>query len=573
MRRAALLILLLGAATALRAASPRDYAFPVSGVANLYAANFGEMRPGHFHAGIDIKTDGVEGKRLVAADDGYVSRVTVTAGGYGRALYLTLKDGTTAVYGHLLRFPDDIERRVDAERRQRRSNQVDLWFGPESYPVRRGDEVGLSGNTGSSMGPHLHYELRDAAAQRRINIVREGIVRPHDDLPPRILRIHYVEVDTLDGICMRRPLRTYAVLRTADGSYRLARNEAVEVGRRGYFVAEVTDRRNGVSNTFGIWRITASVDGAPYFEYRMDGFTPELSRCCDAVSCYPLQLVARCEAIRLAQLDRAPACFYPLLVDRGIVRTEPGQRRRIRIEAEDDCGNCSWLEFTVEGRTGSFEAARPDGAAPLYPGRTARLGIGSAATARIPAGALFEPLFAAPAERPAPRAPRGVAVLSPAYRFLDASVPLYEAMQVSIAVSVPRALRLRAALARRTVSGSLVFVGGHYAEGQVTASSRTTGDFVAVADTLPPDIRPLFDDGADLSRAEALRFRVGDNFSGVASCTLRIDGEWVPCDRYPVQGVALHRFVGPAAGRRHRVELVATDASGNTARWSGAFFR
>lgn len=581
MRRIPLLILLVGAACTARAASPRDYAFPVSGVPNLYAANFGEMRPGHFHAGIDIKTEGVEGKRLVAASDGYVSRVTVTAGGYGRALYLTLKDGTTAVYGHLLRFRDDIERHVDAERRRRRSNDVDLYFGPETWPVRRGDAVGLSGNSGSSMGPHLHYELRETASGRRLNIVREGVVRPHDDLPPRILRLHYVEIDSLDGVCVRAPMQSYAILRTADGSYRLSRSGAVEVGRRGYFVAEVTDRRNGVSNTFGIWRLTAWIDGERYFEYRMDGFTPDLSRCCDAVSCYALQLGSRCEAIRLAQLDRAPSCFYPCMVDRGVVRTEPGERRRLRIEVEDDCGNRSSVEIDLAGRTGSFRAQRPaadaDSAARpqhrLLPDRPATLGIGREATCRIPAGALYEPLFCRPAQRPAPRAPEGVVLLSPAYRFLEATTPLRQAVQIAVAARIPQRLRLRAALARTTPRGGLAFVGGHYTEGRIAASCRTAGDFVAVADTLPPRIRPLFETGADLSSAEALRFRIGDNFSGVSSCTLRIDGEWVPCDRYPMQSLLVHRFGGGAERRRHEAELTVTDASGNTARWRGAFFR
>lgn len=581
MRRISLLILLLAATCGARAASPRDYAFPVRDAARLYAANFGEMRPGHFHAGIDIKTDGAEGKPLVAAANGYVSRVTVAPGGYGRALYLTLADGTTAVYGHLLRFRDDIERHVEAERRRHRANDVDLHFGPEAWPVRRGDRVGLSGNSGSSMGPHLHYELRETASGRRLNIVREGIVRPHDDLPPRILRLHYAEIDSLDEVCVRAPMQSYPILRAADGSYRPARREAVEVGRRGYFVAEVTDRRNGVHNTFGIWRLTAWIDGERYFEYRMDGFTPDLARCCDAVSCYPLQLDSRCEAIRLAQLDRAPACFYPCMVDRGVVRTEPGERRRLRIEVEDDCGNRSSVEIDLVGRTGSFRARRkaPDAdstARPqhlLHPDRPATLGIGREATCRIPAGALYEPLFCRPAQRPAPRAPEGVVVLSPAYRFLEVTTPLRQAAQIAVAASVPRSLRLRAALARTTRRGGLAFVGGHYTEGRIAASCRTAGDFAVVADTMPPRIRPLFEEGADLSSAETLRFRVGDNFSGVASCALHIDGEWVPCDRYPMQSLLFHRFDGQGGRRRHEAELTVTDASGNTARWRGVFFR
>lgn len=95
---------------------PDDYIYPIRDVARLYAANFGEIRPAHFHAGVDIKTDGAEGKPLVAVADGYVSRVSLTAGGYGRAVYLTLRNGTTAVYGHLQRFRDDIEEHVRQER-------------------------------------------------------------------------------------------------------------------------------------------------------------------------------------------------------------------------------------------------------------------------------------------------------------------------------------------------------------------------------------------------------------------------------------------------------------------------
>ena len=142
---------------------PGDYIYPIRDVARLYAANFGEMRPAHFHAGVDIKTDGAEGKPLVAVADGYVSRVSLTAGGYGRAVYLTLRNGTTAVYGHLQRFRDDIEEHVRQERTARRANSVNLWFGPEAWPVKQGDVIGFSGNSGSSMGPHLHFEIRDTS--------------------------------------------------------------------------------------------------------------------------------------------------------------------------------------------------------------------------------------------------------------------------------------------------------------------------------------------------------------------------------------------------------------------------
>lgn len=356
MRRILTLLILAAACLGARGQhpAPEEYIYPIRDVEGLYSANFGEMRPAHFHAGIDIKTDGAEGKPLVAVADGYVSRVSLGAYGYGRAVYLTLHNGTTAVYGHLQRFRKDIEERVREERHARRSNSINLWFGPDTWPVKQGDVIGYSGNSGSSMGPHLHYELRDTRTQRLYNVVSAGIIRPDDDLPPRIMRIHYIEVDTVQGIPVHSRPESYAVVRSAGGSYRLTREEPVGTGRKGYFVVEASDRRNGVGNTFGLWRLALSADGKPLFEYRMDGFEQAQSRCCDAVSYYPLQLTSRNEVIRAAQLAQSPACFYPVMEERGIVRTEAGQTRRIRIEAWDDCGNRShWNSTSSAGRQAS----------------------------------------------------------------------------------------------------------------------------------------------------------------------------------------------------------------------------
>ena len=127
---------------------PNDYIYPLRELKQrLYSANFGEIRPGHFHAGVDIKTDAEEGKPVVAAADGYVSRVVLQAGGYGRAVYLTLRNGTTVVYGHLRRFRDDIERHVRRERYERRSNGVNLWFGPGTWWLTRATAVRRAART------------------------------------------------------------------------------------------------------------------------------------------------------------------------------------------------------------------------------------------------------------------------------------------------------------------------------------------------------------------------------------------------------------------------------------------
>ncbi len=574
MRRIVLLFLLLTATTArAQRLDPSDYVYPIEDVPGLCSANFGEMRPGHFHAGVDIKTDGVEGKPLVAVADGYISRAVITSGGYGRALYLTLKDGKTAVYGHLLRFRDDIEEAVLQERRRRAENQIDLSFDPSQWPVRQGERIGFSGNSGSSAGPHLHYELRNTRSDMRYNLVRERIITPEDDLPSRILRIHYIECDTLDGIPVEARRESYAVVRQSEGLYRLTREEPLPVGRRGFLVAEVSDRRNGVHNTFGIWRIRAEIDDRPLFEYRMDGFTYAQARLCDAVSYYPLQLTSRNECIRLAQTEGAPDAFYTAMHDRGLLRVAAGEERRIRIEVEDDSGNRSQLAFTVRGRQRTFRATADPTAIALRRDRTEQRHVGDSLTFSVPAGALHESTFCHPTRCAAPKLDPGLVALSPAWRIFDRPTPLFTAIRIGIRTDIPPALQLKAVAAIRTAKGALTCAGGTYADGMLTLSTRTAGEVMVVADTVAPAIRPLFEEGADLTAVKELRFRATDNFAGIASWRLEIDGERIPCDRYPMKARLFHRFDTPPTGTRHTVRLTVTDGCGNTARWSGSFVR
>lgn len=293
----------------------------------------------------------------------------------------------------------------------------------------------------------------------------------------------------------------------------------------------------------------------------MDSFTYDISRCSDAVSCYPIQINSHNEAIRLAQLEGAPDSFYPTMAERGLIRTAEGQVRRIRIEAEDDCGNVSTLEFAVRGRAGEFRAEADTTAVTLRPDRTSVLRVGREAEVRIPEGTIYEPIFVRPGLGEAPQADSGVVVLSPAYRFFDPATPLFPRR----GGHAPRQRAAPAATTRptgRTHAQRLAgCVGGAYADGAVTASVRTAGDLAIVADTLPPAIRPLFAEGADLTRAEGVRFRAADNFSGIASWRLHIDGKWVPCDRFPMKGTLVHFFDAPAQRRTHAVRLSVTDGA------------
>ena len=107
----------------------------------LVSGNFGELRSNHFHGGLDFKTQGVTGKPLLAIADGYISKVTVTAGGYGNALYITHDNGYTSVHEHLDHFLPEIARRIRERQYQEQSFVVTLEFGPKEFRVRQGDVV------------------------------------------------------------------------------------------------------------------------------------------------------------------------------------------------------------------------------------------------------------------------------------------------------------------------------------------------------------------------------------------------------------------------------------------------
>ena len=555
-----------------------DYAYPVKGVQRLYSANFGEMRTNHFHSGIDIKTDGVTGKEVVAVADGYITRLVVQPGGYGRALYVVHDDGTTSVYGHLSKFRADIEKYVREERLRRRQNSVDLYFSPWQWRVAKGETIALSGNTGTSFGPHLHFELRQTASGRTMNTVAMGVITPKDNIPPVIVRLHYIEVDTLRGVPVNAPRKTYEVRKRDDGGYELA-DSVVNIGRNGYFVVEATDRKNDVQNRFGIYRVSWSMDGKPRFEYRMDGFTFDRTRYCNATSYYPIQLTAKTEAIRLARIDGNRRDFYRTLVDDGRVTAMAGESKQIEIEAEDDCGNISRLGFVAvgkdddrcfratEGMAGEFVVNRRE---------DFRFGNGEIDVA-IPAGALYESVFFKYAKnaKSCHSAP-SVKVLSPVYSVLDSSVPLQNGMTISIRYDGPEHLRGKAVLARLNNSGKPVYAGGKYENyGVVSGTVTTAGDYIIAADTVPPTAKPRFADGADLSKSSTLSFEIADDFSGVASYEGAIDGEWAIFDRMPVSGLLIHNFADDSLerGKRHTVRLTLTDNCGNKNSVETHFYR
>ena len=152
------------------------------------SATFGELRPNHLHAGLDIKTQGVEGKKVYAVADGYVSRIGVSPYGYGNVLYITHYDGYTSVYAHLQRFKGDIAKYVKQNQYKNKKYTSQLYPEKDKFPVKKGDLIGISGNSGSSGGPHLHFEIRHTGSEKPVNPMFFGY-KIEDNVRPIILGV------------------------------------------------------------------------------------------------------------------------------------------------------------------------------------------------------------------------------------------------------------------------------------------------------------------------------------------------------------------------------------------------
>ena len=250
-----------------RTADARKYRWPLDAPPAM-TSSFGEYRPGHFHAGIDLKTWGRVGYKARALEDGYVWRIRTSPWGYGKAVYLRLRDGNFAVYAHLSRFAPRIKRLVEEAQRKKRLYSVDLYLQPDQIPVRRGEVMGLSGRSATKF-PHLHFELRDSEG-RPINPLRNGIFI-EDSLPPIVSKISLSPVGsgsrvngshgpTLIPLTWDRKKRKFLTAERPVISGRIA------VGISTYDQADAADNR------FAPYEVNMSVDGRALFSVRYEIF-------------------------------------------------------------------------------------------------------------------------------------------------------------------------------------------------------------------------------------------------------------------------------------------------------------
>ena len=546
-----IVLLLLLTTTSLSSYS-QLYRNPVT-IPPALSGNFGELRNNHFHSGVDFKTQQVVNKPILAVEEGYVSRISVSPGGYGLALYIDHPaTGHTSVYGHLNSFSDKIAAYVLEKQYELESYSVNLHPVKELLPVKRGEQIALSGNTGGSGGPHLHFEVRDTRTQDPLDAL-EYLARVPDTQKPDLRGIAFYPAEgkgVING--SSNPLR----LNISNAGNPLGPGSTINAwGRIGVGV-KAYDRMNGQGNIYGVKYIRLFVDEEQVFSSSMDRFSFADTRMLNSFIDFEDWRRRRSFYMRsfIEPGNRLP--IYEA-VNRGNIDINEERDYRLRYELEDQNGNRLTYSFTVRGRQQSIpEKAHCDNHM-AWNFDNSFLDLGFSLT--IPVGNLYSDICYRH------QSTKSSDFYSNVHQVNDKPVPLHNSAKMWIRLSSDTLLnKQNYGIVAISDNGKESWLGGDYTPGGITASIRELGGSYAISsDSTPPTITPV---GAErwVSQKRIL-IRLSDNKSGIASFRGEINGKFVLFTHDAKSSIYTYRFDASRLPKGEPLELLfmAEDGAGN----------
>lgn len=542
------------------------------------AGNFMELRSDHFHSGLDLRTGNREGVPVKSVADGWVSRVKVSPWGYGKALYIDHPNGYTTVYGHLRNYSGAIADAVLDAHYRAKDFEIDVTFKPGELPVKAGQVVAMSGNTGGSTGPHLHFEVRRTSDQHALDPERFG-VEADDTVPPTLLGLRIDPLDSLAKVPAYPNGLVGYPLTGSHGTYTLKEpGTLMAFGTVGLSV-NVMDTYNVGGSTCGVRALNVWLDGVALYSAELGEIDFNLQRYANAYMDYGLfkdsdKLYNRCYKLpnnKLAVYGNEPA--------QGRIRLEPGTDHVVRVEALDAHGHRSVLEFNLRGAT----AAQASGwATPKMDGQLFRYDrentlMGEDLSFVLPANSLYQDeRIHYRTSTPSHRGLVQGKVLGAVHHLHDPLTPLHQQGQLSLKVpsTVRASLTPKMLVVRFPDKGAPAPLGGTVRDGWITARIKAFGNFAVMIDTTPPTLVPIGISITKPLKAESLRFKVGDDLSGLEKWSGLLDGEWILFEYDPKKRQLSHLFDKHSdKPGKHTIAMKATDERGNVRTMSLTFTR
>lgn len=537
-------------------ATPLDIPLYLSGT-------FGELRPNHFHAGIDIKTQGREGQKVRAIEDGWVSRIKISPGGYGKALYITHPNGFVSVYGHLQRYGDSIQSYVKEIQYSRESFEVEIFPNKNELPVKKGDLVAYSGNTGGSMGPHLHFEIRDEATQYSLNPLLFTSIKVKDFYRPQILNMAVYPVDTNSFVNGKQDTAFLEVTGWGE-QHKLKIQQTIKVSGRVSFGIVTHDLMNEIPNKNGVFEVKLLDDTTQIFGLMLDKLSFATARYINSLIDYGTSVETNKRYIR-TQIDTNNLLFnYHQVLSNGIFCFSDTLVHKLTWQVSDAYGNLSQLPFLVQEDTAVSRFVKREIKKTPY-----RIQANVPDTIKndlmvlsIPANAFYQSFYF-DFKQLEPDSTK----LYPVFQLHNSKVPIQKNLTLSIlpdADLLARYDREKLYLGYSTNNKYYASAGGKMNHDRMEASIRKLGFYTILVDTKPPVIKPI-----NVATSEAgkpllkIRLSIVDNQTGIRSYRATLNGQWILMEYDVKNNLLFYEIDKRMKPGENAFELVVTDNVGN----------
>ncbi|MDR1201849.1 MAG: M23 family metallopeptidase [Tannerellaceae bacterium] len=526
----------------------------------LLSGNFGELRNNHFHAGIDFKTQGVEGKAVHAAKDGFVSRISVSPWGYGNALYIDHPDGTTTVYGHLKAFNDSIATYVRNNQYELERFSVDLIPETNRFPVKEGDIIALSGNTGSSAGPHLHFEVRDTESDEVVDPFDYYKGQIADKRAPKIQGVMAYPIEGKGIINGSRNKKELKLITAKNGQQIVAGK--IEAWGDIAFAIKSYDYMDGTSNVYGVRKITLEADSQLVFKSDMNRFSFDETRYLNSFVDYE-EWIEKHSFYMKSFVDPGNKLCFIESVNRGIISINEERTYHLVYQLEDAFGNKTRLSVWIDGKEQAIPAPQTNGGEYFHWKSENKFGA-KGVRLTIPAGNLYDDVYFRYSVK------EDSTALAPTYLLHDRTIAIHKQAQLSIRLQKDSIENKQQYGIVRRQNKSLLWIGGTYRNGWLDAGIRELGSFTVARDTVPPVITPI--NPATWVGNRVITFRITDNLSGVKSYRGEIDGRFVLFEWDGKKGLVTYHFDKERLSKgNHKLVFTLTDACNNVSTYEYLF--